>query len=101
MSWKGHLKKLKDGLNTIKSELQSEGSPQPSQQWQDQNAHQQPPPVDYRSKPPPPEVTAYWRPKFVQSEAVTTEWDAKLGNGPDGWGNQELQHYTALPENVF
>ncbi|KAF7560162.1 hypothetical protein G7046_g4003 [Stylonectria norvegica] len=34
------------------------------------------------------------------SVPVSAEWDAKLGNA-DGWGNQELEHYTANAENAF
>lgn len=32
----------------------------------------------------------------------STVWDFDIGTGPngDGWGNQELQYYTARPENV-
>lgn len=44
---------------------------------------------------------AYWQPRFQPDAPVSDEWDAKLGNGPDGWGNQELQHYTAAADNSF
>lgn len=29
-----------------------------------------------------------------------SKWTYDLGRGQDGWGNQELQSYTSLPENV-
>ena len=28
------------------------------------------------------------------------KWTYDIGNGPNGWGNQELQYYTDRPENV-
>ncbi|PHH84117.1 hypothetical protein CDD83_2445 [Cordyceps sp. RAO-2017] len=56
----------------------------------------QPPP-----EPQPQPDCVYWRPRFHPDVAVTDDWDAKIGNGPDGWGNQELQHYTAAPANSF
>lgn len=43
----------------------------------------------------------YWRPMFRPDVAVSLDWDAKIGNGWDGWGNQELEYYTAAPENAF
>ena len=76
--------------------------PGEQEQQQQQQQQQQPPPV-----PPHPPATGaasgpvYWRPQFRPDVPVTAEWDAKLGNGPDGWGNQELEHYTANPENAF
>ncbi len=30
----------------------------------------------------------------------TDKWALDLGNGTDGWGNQELQSYTNAPENI-
>lgn len=44
--------------------------------------------------------STYWQPRFDPSTAVTDEWDAKQGNN-NGWGNAELEHYTALPANSF
>lgn len=29
------------------------------------------------------------------------DFDQKIGNGPDGWGNNELQHYTDSTNNSF
>ncbi|CAG8032090.1 unnamed protein product [Penicillium salamii] len=97
MPWKDHLKQLKDGFNAIKSEIQgSSDSPQAP-------AHQPPPnpPPNHFPNLAPQGQNIYWRPNHAPHAAVTAEWDAKLGNGPDGWGNQELQHYTDQPQNVF
>jgi len=34
-------------------------------------------------------------------QSINTEfWNFDIGNGIDGWGNQELQYYTDRPENV-
>lgn len=30
----------------------------------------------------------------------TDNWNFEIGNGENGWGNQELQYYTDRPENV-
>lgn len=101
MAWKDRLKRVKDEIESMIS------SPEASQQQQQQQqaysqpsqSHQYPPP------PPPPQAPAsgavYWQPRFEADVPVTVEWDAKLGNGPDGWGNQELEHYTAAPANAF
>lgn len=96
MTWKDHLKR-------VKGEIESFISPvgETSHQQGQQQSHQQsypPPPL-----PPPDSRPAerYWQPRFQADAPVTAEWDAKLGNGPDGWGNQELEHYTASPANAF
>ena len=67
-------------------------SPPPQQQWGPPGQPQQP-----KSGNP----TDYWQPTLHQSRAVGSDFDLKLGNGPDGWGNQELQHYTSSPANSF
>lgn len=43
----------------------------------------------------------YWQPRFQPGLSVHDEWDPDTGNGTDGWGNQELEHYTANSENAF
>lgn len=103
MAWKDRLKRVKDEIESMISS--PEGSQQQQQQQQQQaysqpsQSHQYPPP------PPPPQTrpggAIYWQPRFAADVPVTVEWDAKLGNGPDGWGNQELEHYTAAPANAF
>jgi hypothetical protein len=103
MPWKNRFDSLKKEFNAVKGEVQSgintlTGSSQQQQQPRPlQQPHHYPPP----QQQPPAGASAYWRPRFHQDTAVTAEWDAKMGNGPDGWGNQELQHYTALPQNTF
>jgi hypothetical protein len=127
MSW---MKKLEKGLNKLQAEVESgindlkgkKNQPPlqaPGQYYQQPGPPGPPPPgprpepqqhPGYGHGPPPPTgprppaapgSTAYWRPRFQQDIPVTVEWDAKIGNGPDGWGNQELQFYTAEPENAF
>lgn len=91
MSWK-------DKLKGLKADFESMIHPR------DQAQDQQPPPPPMASRPPPgpsPSFHTYWVPRFYPDTPVHVEWDAKLGNGPDGWGNQELEHYTAAPENSF
>lgn len=96
MPWKDHFNKLKGEFDKVSKEVETgigkfTGSPQQQQQQ----------PFQQQGPPPPAGTHAYWRPRFDQNVAVTEEWDAKMGNGPDGWGNQELQHYTAMPQNCF
>ncbi|KAK8925603.1 hypothetical protein H634G_10141 [Metarhizium anisopliae BRIP 53293] len=91
MSWK-------DKLKGLKADFESMIHPR------DQAQDQQPPPPPMASRPPPgpsPSFHTYWVPRLYPDTPVHVEWDAKLGNGPDGWGNQELEHYTAAPENSF
>lgn len=106
MPFKNVVGQLKNEFKLIKSEIQAQRNPsQPqSQPHHPQQHHQQPhqpPPIYQPARPQPPGNGVYWRPRFEQSAAVTAEWDAQIGNGVDGWGNQELEHYTALPQNVF
>lgn len=56
---------------------------------------------EFSGPTPQPPGDVYWQPRFQLDVAVSIEWDAKMGNGPDDWGNQELKHYTAAPENAF
>ncbi|EWZ47317.1 hypothetical protein FOCG_16475 [Fusarium oxysporum f. sp. radicis-lycopersici 26381] len=92
MPWKDHLKRLKNEFENLVGEPQA------------QNQQHPPPPG-----PPPPQQPiggqqpghVYWQPQFRPDVPVTQEWDAKIGNGPDGWGNQELQYYTADQQNAF
>lgn len=79
MPWKDRLKQLKAEWNNLKSN----GAPE----------HHNFPPSD------PPQI--YWRPPFGPERLVNTDWDLKTGNGPDGWGNQELQHYSNEAANSF
>jgi len=49
------------------------------------------------------DFTLVWSDDFNGEEGTlpdSTKWTYDLGNGVDGWGNQELQSYTKKPENV-
>lgn len=51
----------------------------------------------------PPGWTLVWADEFDGAALDPSKWEAQLGDGcPSlcGWGNQELQRYTADPENV-
>ncbi|KAJ4859372.1 glycosyl hydrolases family 16 domain-containing protein [Trichoderma breve] len=87
MPWKDQLNKFKQELNHLVAEPK---------------AASQPPPVPpHPPSGPPFRGEVYWKPQFHPNVPVNHEWDAKLGNGPDGWGNHELQFYTAEPQNSF
>jgi hypothetical protein len=105
---------LRDHLNRITGKLEDligQHNNAPTGQYQN-GPHQQypgqsqPPPVPMHSRPgggPQPPVnqpTVYWRASFEPSAPVSQEWDQKTGNN-NGWGNAELENYTASPENSF
>lgn len=46
-------------------------------------------------------IKKYWQPTFEPENLVNTDWLLKTGNGSDGWGNQELQHYSSDATNSF
>lgn len=48
-----------------------------------------------------PEEHVFWKPTLDVSVPVSQEWEHKIGHGDDGWGNQEMQYYTADPLNSF
>ncbi|KAG6027513.1 hypothetical protein E4U41_000901 [Claviceps citrina] len=121
MSWKAKLKNLQSELEGIvKPRLGHAQQPHPPPppppppphpqhpQYPHEHHHSpHPPPPPMHTRPPAPASApspsfhTYWVPRFFPDAPLSAEWDAKLGNGPDGWGNQELQHYTAGPENAF
>lgn len=46
-------------------------------------------------------LKALWSDEFnIPGAPDPNKWNYDLGNGSGGWGNQELQYYTARPENV-
>ena len=53
---------------------------------------------------PAPGQTLVWSDEFNGSSLDTSKWEYMIGNGAEygipGWGNNELQYYTARPENV-
>ena len=44
----------------------------------------------------------FWADEFTKPGAPDpAKWGYDIGNGPDGWGNQELEYYTDKKENAF
>lgn len=96
MPWKDHLKRLKNEFENLVGEPKAQ-----DQQQQDPHQYPPPPPVPPHPLQPQEQGHVYWQPQFRPDAPVSAEWDAKIGNGPDGWGNQELQYYTADQQNAF
>lgn len=52
----------------------------------------------------PPDAGKQWVPTFAAEfdvgQSDLAGWTYDLGNGQDGWGNQEVQNYTNSPSNV-
>ncbi|NOS94356.1 MAG: family 16 glycosylhydrolase [Cyclobacteriaceae bacterium] len=48
-----------------------------------------------------PGYTLTWSDEFIGSELNRTNWNTEIGNGNNGWGNNELQYYTGSFNNVF
>lgn len=77
---------------SVREKLESLSSPKPPP------SH---PPTSDRSpssaynRPAPP--VPYWTANFDPSTPVSQEWQQELGD--HGWGNNELQNYTASPSN--
>lgn len=44
--------------------------------------------------------TLTWSDEFAGAGLDAAKWVAEIGNGAGGWGNGELQYYTARPENL-
>src|SRR5215213_3891658 len=42
-----------------------------------------------------------WHDEFDVNEIDTTSWRFEIGNGPSGWGNNELEYYTNGRDNAF
>ncbi len=42
-----------------------------------------------------------WSDEFNGSSIDTNNWTFDIGNGSGGWGNNELQYYTARPQNIY
>jgi|SRR5581483_11641986 len=45
--------------------------------------------------------TLTWSDEFNGDSIDTNHWTFERGNGANGWGNRELEYYTARPENAF
>ncbi|HWD20570.1 MAG TPA: glycoside hydrolase family 16 protein [Verrucomicrobiae bacterium] len=42
-----------------------------------------------------------WQDDFNGNVIDTNHWKFELGNGPHGWGNNELEFYTSRPQNAW
>jgi len=40
-----------------------------------------------------------WQDEFQDKALDRSKWDFQIGNGVNGWGNNELQYYTSTPDN--
>jgi beta-glucanase (GH16 family) len=62
-----------------------------------------------RADEPAPKWKLTWSDEFDGKEVDRAKWDFEIGNGfytadktfISGWGNNELEYYTAEPKNVF
>merc|ERR1712000_446305 len=79
MGWRDHVNSLKKEFDTISKEVESGIS-----KFTGSGSAQQHPPQPPPNYPPRQPPAPYWRAQFDQNVAVTQEWDAKMGNGPDG-----------------
>ncbi|KIX96965.1 uncharacterized protein Z520_07079 [Fonsecaea multimorphosa CBS 102226] len=88
---------------------QSQYHQPPPQQYPGAQQHQQPPPIPESTRPNQQfpaqqgqslQPTIYWRARLDPGTPVSAEWEHKLGNN-NGWGNNEMEHYTAEGENSF
>lgn len=53
--------------------------------------------------PPPLDYSGYalaWSDEFDAAQLDTAVWTPEIGNGANGWGNNELEYYTDRPENL-
>jgi beta-glucanase (GH16 family) len=48
-----------------------------------------------------PDYSLVWADEFDGNVLQTSFWNYEIGNGSNGWGNNERQYYTAHPKNVF
>lgn len=42
-----------------------------------------------------------WSDEFNGTSINTNTWTYDIGNGSGGWGNNELEYYTSLPQNAY
>jgi len=42
-----------------------------------------------------------WSDEFSDNNLNTAKWQCEVGTGSNGWGNNELQYYTASQNNVY
>jgi beta-glucanase (GH16 family) len=48
-----------------------------------------------------PGYTLVWSDEFNENLISAQNWNFEMGNGDDGWGNNELQFYTSREQNVY
>jgi len=48
-----------------------------------------------------PGYTLVWNDEFAGSTLNSNIWNTEIGNGSNGWGNNELEYYTSSTKNVF
>ena len=47
-------------------------------------------------------IKLFWSEEFnIDGRPDLNTWSYDIGNGPDGWGNQELEYYTDRKENAY
>ncbi|KAJ9608922.1 hypothetical protein H2200_006693 [Cladophialophora chaetospira] len=109
---KSSVKDLQKQGQQLLSNQQGGQQQQQQQQYPSQHQYQQPPPVpqsthpsNFAQSPPgqqplPPQPKVYWQPKFDPGVPVSQEWEHKTGNN-NGWGNNEIENYTAEAGNSF
>jgi hypothetical protein len=100
---KSQLKDLQqEGQKLLSERSQSQQQAQPGYPAQQQGYGQgPPPPVPHGTHPGAASTSSvYWQPRFDPATGVAAEWEHKIGNN-NGWGNNEMQHYTDRPENSF
>lgn len=97
MPWKDQLKRLKNELDSRKSRPQPGGSAQAGRSAQQSTGAG----GDVGTATGSAEANLFGQPVFQPDGPVSVDWDAKIGHGENGWGNEELQFYTSSPENAF
>src|SRR4051794_9446486 len=49
----------------------------------------------------PSQWTPVWQDEFDGNAIDRTKWTFEIGNGRNGWGNNELEYYTDRPDNAY
>lgn len=55
----------------------------------------------YLSRDSYPGYSLSWADEFEEPQVNLNNWTFEIGNGQNGWGNNELEYYTDRPENAF
>jgi len=56
--------------------------------------------VPAHTRPAAPGWRLLWSDEFDGAALDLKKWSCELGHGENGWGNEELQAYTAKPDNI-